>query len=178
MIICLTGMPGSGKTEAACILRKMKFRTVEMVDSVKDMMKERGIKVNNKSIRMFSVELRKSRGPTIFAIETAKRLKKTGKSEKLCIVGVRSVEEIHYFKKSLPEMRVIALTAPKKIRFSRMLVRKRKDDSKEIKGLEFRERKEVQFGMLKAIETADFIVANIGSRTELGKNLKEVVRLL
>lgn len=171
-------MPGSGKSEAAHYLKGMGFRTVEMGESVKSMMKKAGIEATNESIRNFSLYIRKRKGPTVFAVETSKRLRRLGHGKNLCIVGVRSTAEINYFKENHDGLRVIALTAPRSIRFARLVARGRKDDMKDRKGFEFRERREAQFGMRGTIDAADYIITNTGTKAQLKGDITKVVALI
>ena len=67
MIVCITGMPGSGKSVAADIMKKRGFKVLEMGNVVREMMRKKGIKITNKSIREFALRLREEGGRTAVA---------------------------------------------------------------------------------------------------------------
>ncbi|MGC8662687.1 MAG: AAA family ATPase [Candidatus Micrarchaeia archaeon] len=173
MIICITGMPGSGKSLAANYLIEKGFEAVEMGDFVREKMKTEGIEITNKNIRDYALYLRKKFGKEIVAKLTINRIK--GKNKNIVIVGVRSRIEIDYFKKNLGNFYVIALTAPKRLRYKRLKERGRTDDIYTIDEFNYREEKEKKYGMMSAIKSADFVISNTASQKELKKSIDAVI---
>ena len=169
IVIGITGMPGSGKSLAAQYLVRKGFEKVEMGDIIREEMRKKKIKITNKSIREFSLLLRKKFGNEVVARLTLRELRK--KKGNIVIVGLRGVGEIEYFRKRLKHFYVIALVAPKLLRYKRLRARGRKDDPKNIKEFEFREAKEKRYGIEGAIRNADFIVSNTASAKQLKRDL-------
>ena len=169
IVIGITGMACSGKSLAAQYLVRKGFEKVEMGDIIREEMKKKKIRITNKSIRGFSLLLRKKFGNDVVARLTLRELRK--KNGNIVISGLRGIGEIEYFRKRLKHFYVIALTAPKSLRYKRLKARGRDDDPKNIKEFEFREAKEKRYGIEGAIRNADFIISNTASVKQLKKNL-------
>ncbi|MDE1822890.1 MAG: AAA family ATPase [Candidatus Micrarchaeota archaeon] len=169
MIICLTGMPGSGKTEVARMLQEKGFKVFEMSSAIKEMMTERGIEVNVKSLEDFAMSSRKLQGMGVFAVELAKRIK-VKKGQDVLISGMRNMDEFAYLKRYFKNMVIIALAAPKKLRFERL----RRRDPKHVityKEFVYREKTNMREGIGGALKHADYIILNTGSFAELKKSV-------
>ncbi|MGC8699913.1 MAG: AAA family ATPase [Candidatus Micrarchaeia archaeon] len=173
MIICITGMPGSGKSVAANYLARKGFKIVEMGDTIRERMKKEGIRITNESIREYSLSLRKRFGNDIVAKLTVQKIK--GNRKNIAIIGVRSKKEMDYFRKKLGDFYVLALTAPKMVRYKRLKKRGRQDDMITMKAFRYREEKEKKYGIESAIKNADFIISNTSSLNELKKNIDAVL---
>ncbi|MDE1851479.1 MAG: AAA family ATPase [Candidatus Micrarchaeota archaeon] len=176
MIICLTGMPGSGKTEVAKMLEDRGFRVFEMSGVIKEMMREKGIEINVKNIEDFAMGSRREQGMDIFAVELAKRIK-VRKGQDVLISGMRNMDEFAYLKRSFKSMVIIALAAPKKIRFQRL----RKRDLKHVityKEFVYREKTNMKEGIEGALKHADYIILNTGSFAELKRSVTYLLESL
>ena len=176
MIICITGMPGAGKSLVGEMLAAKGFKEVEMSASVKERMAENGIEVNKDSIRNFSLNARKEYGNDVVARWTIEKIRKLPAKD-ILIVGLRSADEAKYFK-TLENVTIISVVAPKMMRFDRLVERKREDDPKNYSDFENREEKEKQFGIASAMEHAKYTIRNSGSidelRSKVGKVLNEI----
>ncbi|MFP3278516.1 MAG: AAA family ATPase [Candidatus Micrarchaeota archaeon] len=169
VVVGITGMPGSGKSLAAQYLVRKGFEKVEMGDVVREEMRRKKIRITNRSIREFSLLLRKKFGNDVVAKLALRELRK--KKGNIVIVGLRGVGEIKYFRKRLKHFYVIALVAPKLLRYKRLRARGREDDPKNMKEFEFREAKEKRYGIDGAIRNADFVVSNTASVKQLKRDL-------
>ena len=74
MIVCVTGLPGAGKSHVAEILRGMGFKTYELGDILRGMMKEQGIEISPEGLRRFSVVARRKYGYDYEARRLAKKI--------------------------------------------------------------------------------------------------------
>ena len=93
--------------------------------------------------------------------------------------GIRNREEIDFFKKELgSNFIVIAVIASDKIRKKRILARGRKDDSKDIKDIEERDRRELGWGLGDVIKYADIRIGNEGSIKEFCDTINEAFQKL
>ncbi|MFP3215024.1 MAG: AAA family ATPase [Candidatus Micrarchaeota archaeon] len=173
IVVGITGMPGSGKSLAAQYLIRKGFEKVEMGDIIREEMKKKKMRITNKSIREFSLLLRKKFGNDVVARLTLRELRK--KKGNIVIVGLRGVGEIRYFRKRMKQFYVIALVAPKSLRYKRLRARGRDDDPKNIKEFEFREAKEKRYGIEGAIRNADFIISNTSSVKQLKRDLDSLL---
>jgi dephospho-CoA kinase len=176
-IICITGLPGSGKSLSAEIFKKNGFRVIEMSSAVKHLMAEQKIKVDNKSLRNFSTELRRKYGKEVVAKLVSKNISSSAshKSRKILINGVRSLQEIKYFRKIFPHIIVIAITSPEQTRYKRIVKRSRPDDMQSFKDFMWREKKEISWGLKSAIEHADVIISNSSTKQALNASIKKFI---
>jgi dephospho-CoA kinase len=173
MIICITGMPGAGKSLVGDILAKKGFKEFEMSMPVKEKMAKGGIEVNKDNIRDFSLRARKEFGNDVVAKWTMEKIKSLPEKD-ILIVGLRSADEAKYFKKS-ESVAIISVIAPKMMRFERLKERKRADDPETYTDFENREKKEKQFGIASAMEHADYVIRNSGTIEELQAKVEKVI---
>jgi len=176
IVVGITGMPGSGKSLAAQYLVRKGFEKVEMGDIIREEMKKKKMRITNKSIREFSLLLRKKFGNDVVARLTLIELRK--KKGNIVIVGLRGAGEIRYFRKRMKQFYVIALVAPKSLRYKRLRARGRDDDPKNIEEFEFREAKEKRYGVEGAIRNADFVVSNTSSVKQLKRDLDSLLNYI
>ena len=177
-IICLTGMPGSGKSLCARIFNKNGFTIIEMSSIVKDLMNQKKVEINNINLRNFSSSLRKKYGNEIVAKLVYKKIKALSKSKKtkILINGIRSLYEVKYFKKMFPGIILIAISSPERTRYKRIIARARHDDMHTFKEFQWRENKELSWGLKKAISNADIIIYNNSTKQTLHKNINIFIK--
>ncbi|MEM0148842.1 MAG: AAA family ATPase [Candidatus Micrarchaeaceae archaeon] len=179
MIIGLTGMPGSGKSEVAKILEKRGFKALEMGNVIREEMKKRGIPMTNKNMRAFAIEFTQNRR-TIVAQYMLRDIKMM-KGRDFVISGVKRMEEVAYLKKHIPKKAgfvVVAVTAPEMVRYARMKARSRPDDPLKLADFRFRDRKELSMGLGSVIRNADYVLLNTGTIAELRKNVDRLLAAL
>ncbi len=172
IVIGLTGLPGSGKTEVAKILKKLGFKIFSMGDVVRDEVKERGLELKRKNLEKVAIEVREKEGKDAVAKRIIEKVKNIS-CEKICIDGIRGYEEICAFKKAFKNFKLIAVVCSKDKRIARLKERNRSDD--DLKKLEERERHERLLGIDKAIEAADVRILNDGSLENLEKEVRKVL---
>ncbi|MEO3992735.1 MAG: AAA family ATPase [Desulfurococcaceae archaeon TW002] len=164
MLICVTGMPGAGKSEVARRLAKhLNAKLLNMGDFVRAEALKRGLPVNRDNLMRLASELREELGPDVIA-----RLVLASISEDSLYVidGVRNLEEINTFR-SKTQVILVAVHASPKERFRRLLSRGRKDDPKNYQEFLERDLKELKLGLGNAIAMADLIIMNQGKDIEL-----------
>jgi dephospho-CoA kinase len=89
------------------------------------------------------------------------------------------VEEIEYFKQELGmDFLIIAIDAPDGVRRKRAISRGRTDDSKNLKDLEERDKREIRWGLQKVIADADIVIPNNGSIENFKKQVLTVLKKL
>jgi dephospho-CoA kinase len=167
-IIAFTGMPASGKSEAVQIAKDKDIPVIRMGDLVWEETKRQGKPLNDKNVGSIAGSMRKTHGMDIWAKRTVERIRSLKKSSLIVIDGVRNREEIEYFKKELGQnFLVVAIDAPDGLRRKRAIARGRTDDSKNLKDLEERDKREISWGLQKVIADADTIIQNNGSLEQL-----------
>ncbi|MBI2084911.1 MAG: AAA family ATPase [Candidatus Aenigmarchaeota archaeon] len=172
-IICLVGMPGSGKGEINKILESENIPTVVMSSIVRDEVKKRNLELNIKNLDNVAVDLREKFGKDVVAKRTAEKVKKI-KSGIVCVDGVRNIEEIHALKDA-GDVYIISVTAPEKIRFERLLKRNEQRDPKNIEEFKWREQKQIDFGISKVIEAANYGITNDGDLQSLRDKIIKIL---
>ena len=124
MIIGVTGKICAGHDTLGKILEDNGFVRYSLSDDLRQFMKSEGIKVNRDNMRNFGDELRKSRGSGILASLAVSRL--NGHNHYV-VESFRNPYEVYEFRRR-GNFYFIAVDAPAKIRFDRLLVRGRDVD--------------------------------------------------
>jgi dephospho-CoA kinase len=184
MILVIVGLPGSGKSTAAQLLREDGFEVIELGDIWRELLRKNHIPRNDpRATREFTKNLRLRYGKDIYAKYAYKRI---GKSKRdIVIMGVRSTYEMEYFRKHMKDIIVIAITSPLKTRFDRLKSRAKPEDPKNLKDfiwLNTREKrgflpdkKEEKHGVMVLIKSADYLVANTSTVGKLETDLEQAV---
>jgi len=178
-VIAFTGMPASGKSEAVQLAKDKGIPVVRMGDLVWEETKRQGKKLDDKNVGDVANTMRKKYGMDIWAQRTAEKIHMLKKTAIVVIDGVRNMEEIDYFKQTLgPDFLVVAIDAPDDVRRKRAVARGRTDDSKNLKDLEERDKREIRWGLQKVIADADIVIPNSGSLDEFKKRVATVLQRL
>jgi dephospho-CoA kinase len=178
-IIAFTGMPASGKSEAVQLARDKGIPVIRMGDLVWEETKRQHKPLDDKHVGNVATAMRKQHGMDIWARRTVEKIHSLQPSPLLVIDGVRNMEEIEYFKKELGmDFLIIAIDAPDTLRRKRALQRGRTDDSKNLRDLEERDKREIHWGLQKVIADADIIIPNNGTLDDFKKHVLTVFEKL
>ena len=176
-VIAFTGMPASGKSEAVQLAKGKGIPVVRMGDLVWEETKRQGKPLDDKHVGAVADGMRKQYGMDVWARRTVERIQTLKKAPMVVIDGVRNMEEIDYFKKVLgPEFLVVAVDAPDELRRKRAIARGRTDDSKNLKDLEDRDKREIRWGLQKVIADADIVIPNNGALDVFRKRVATVMQ--
>lgn len=180
MMLCVTGLPGSGKSTVAKLLKKKGFALIEMGDIVREMMKQKKIAITPESIRKYAVSIRRKYGKEVIAKQAIAKIKSIKQGTNIAIVGMRSVQELKTFKRKVKDLKVIAVVAPTKARYERLVRRGYANDPKAFAQFEERERQErlgyakgakKGEGVLGLIDHADYLICNTENFVRLSKDI-------
>jgi dephospho-CoA kinase len=178
-IIAFTGMPASGKSEAVQLAKDKKIPVVRMGDLVWEETKRQGKPLDDQHVGEVANDMRTKHGMDVWARRTVERIKTLNSPAIVVIDGVRNMEEIEFFKKTLgSDFLVISVDAPDKIRRKRAVARGRVDDSKDLKDLEERDRREIRWGLQKVIADADIVIPNSGTLNSFRNRVADVLQQL
>jgi dephospho-CoA kinase len=177
-IILIVGLPGSGKSLAADIIKKkFKAGVFHSGDVIRDEIRRRGLKYtpqnDAKIAHWFNVRGREK-------LLTKRLWKKVKKSRKDLVVieGFRSPDHLKYLKsyyKGKPA--IIFINSSFKARAERELKRKRFGKSETLKYLKFRDRLEKSHGIEELFKKADYTVNNSKfTKKQLEKALVKIVK--
>ncbi len=161
VLICVTGMPGSGKSVVVeGIAEEFGYPVLSMGDVVREEARRRGVKEDLKSMMEFAKRLREEMGPTAVAELTSRRIRNVS-SDVVVIDGVRSLDEIARFSKE-GSVIIVAVHASPRTRFERLVRRGRPDDPTDWEDFRERDLKELSFGIGGVIALADIMIVNEG----------------
>jgi len=175
IVVGVTGMPGAGKATVKEIVEKMGYPVVIMGDEIREEAKHRKLKPTPQNLGMVMLKLREEEGPAVVAKRCLTKMEKA--EEKVVVVeGIRSLDEVEEFKRRFSNFILIAIHASPETRFQRLFQRKRSDDPKGWKTFVERDLRELSVGLGSAIATADHVIVNEGTKAELKRKARQVLK--
>lgn len=158
LIVCLTGMPGAGKSTIAHGLKSRGFEIVTMGDAVREEVKKRGLEPTALNMGQTMLELREKNGSGAVA-ELVKLDIENSKSNVVVIDGVRSNSEIDVLKK-YGDVKLLAIHASTHTRFGFLQSRGREDDPQTKESFEARDNRELDVGISSSIALSEEVINN------------------
>ena len=178
-VVCIIGLPGSGKSEALRVPEEMGIPTFNMGDVITKIEPKRlGIKKVTEDIEYkIRTDIRKEHGPAAVAVITARELEKSG-ADFIVIGGLHSFAELEYLKERFKgDFYLVTIEASYETRARRIGTRQERPESRpEFERREERYRK--QFDVHRLVEQADFVIPNEGTREELRSAVRELLEKL
>lgn len=161
-VVAFTGMPGSGKSEAVAEARKRGLPIVSMGDFVRETVRAQGLAATDENLGRVATRMRKEHGADWWARRTCDRIQAQWTHAPLVVIdGVRTVAEIRTFRERLgAAFHLVAIEAPPALRIERLRKRMRSDDPRDASDLAARDQREIAWGILEAIQSADNQVEN------------------
>jgi len=172
-LICLTGMPGAGKTVVAEVARDLGLKVYSMGDVIREEVLRERRALSWEDVKRMMFEIREREGPRA----VAKRVLKVMMREDwdvAVIEGVRSLEEVEEFR-SIGEVTVLAIHSSPVDRYERLRKRAREGDPKSFEEMRERDLKELSLGLGNVIALADYMIVNDGTLESLKEKAKEVL---
>jgi len=181
VIICLTGMPGAGKSTVASSLKEKGFLVITMGDVIREEAIRLNLDLNDTNLGRLMVQLREEFGPGAVAELVVKKIDSTlmsnrnGGNTVLIVDGIRSIAEVTVLNR-VGQVRLLAIHASSRVRFVHLKERGRTDAPLAQSDFMERERRELDVGISEVIALADEVISNnrltIG---ELKANAVEIV---
>lgn len=184
-VFAVAGMPGAGKSTIMDRARDEGFYVIRMGDLVIEEVRSRGLeithgvvgemanrlryenraKIHGRSVplEMFfpdRLEEMRLEGLGYWATRTVERIMEECASDVVFIDGTRGDMEVKVFRRRFNDFKLLAVHAPRKERFKRVVERKREDDIASLKGLVDRDNRELSWGLGNVIATADLMMIN------------------
>ncbi len=178
VLLSIVGMPGSGKSTVAQIIKKRFGGCIFSTgDVIRDEIKRRGLKYMPENDRAVSKWFHTGREALLIGRLCAK-IKKC-RSRIIVIEGLRAPVEPTIIRKNLKQsLTIISVSAPFAVRYRRELVRKRFGKETE-KYLRERDARELKYGLQKLIKSAQCKISNSGSMKALkAKTVKTIEKVL
>lgn len=175
LVIGVAGMPGAGKATIREIVQKMGYPTVIMGDEIRDEAKRRKLKSTPENLGMIMLKLREEEGPAAVAKRCIPKMGKA-KGKAIFVEGIRSLHEVEEFKERFPNFTLIAIHTSPETRFRRLFQRRRSDDPKSWGTFMERDLRELGVGLGAVIATADHMIVNEGTKAQLKRKTREVLK--
>lgn len=183
IILIVTGLPGSGKTAAAKIIKRMGLPIFRTGQAVKDEVARRGLPYTIENSETVAREMREKTGPDAPARITAEEKIKPFWREHpeenvICVEGLRDMHEVDYLA-SLGRIIILVVETPLETRFRRMTARRELRDPKDLEEMKWRARKEKERGMQDIFTTEKYPIRkipNTGTLEELRAKLKKLLK--
>lgn len=175
-MLFIVGMPGSGKSTVAKILRRRGFRYLEMSDVIKESMRKKGLEVTLANIQKYTAMMKKRHGKGVWARMHAANIKNY--KGNVVISGCRNPEEIETFRELVrAPVRIMAITAPSRLRYKRLSTRKgvRPVDYKDFMATDTNLVNSEIRGMMRS---ADVVISNVGTSAQLRSNVGKALLAL
>jgi len=164
LIVCLTGMPGAGKSTIADGLKPKGYEIINMGNAVREEAKKRNLESTRDNLGKLMLDLREKNGPGAIA-ELVKPQIESSTSNVILIDGVRSNDEIEVLKK-FGTVKLLAIHASTDTRFDFLQKRGRSDDPQTKEHFEERDNRELGVGISNSIALSDYAISNIGLTKE------------
>jgi len=173
-MVCITGMPGAGKSTIVNKLEEIGFEKFTLGDGIRAEAKRRNIDPSGENLGKLMLEVRAKSGPGAVA-EFVKDSIQNSTKDVVIIDGVRSIAEIDVLKK-IGDVKLLAIQASPETRFNFLSSRGRSDDPKTRENFEERDNREIGIGLEKLIEVADKTITNHNlTIDELVNHSKELI---
>ena len=158
LIVCLTGMPGAGKSTIVSKLKEEGYETFSLGDGVRSEAKRQNLEPTGENLGKLMLELRQKNGPGAIAELIKESIQKTN-HEIIIIDGIRSIHEINVLKET-GNLKLLAVEASSETRFNFLTQRKRSDDPLTKEKFEERDNREISVGLQEIIKLADETIEN------------------
>ncbi|MFQ5710816.1 MAG: AAA family ATPase [Candidatus Geothermarchaeales archaeon] len=161
LLICSSGLPGSGKGVILEAARKMGIPVVVMGDVVRRETERQGLTPDAENTGKIMLKYREKYGREIFAKLIAGEIEGV-EGDVVLVDGVRSPEELNYFRgRGWRVVTVVTLSSPE-TRFRRLRERGRIDEVANYEEFLERDGREIGVGLDRVILYADHYMVNQG----------------
>jgi dephospho-CoA kinase len=172
-VFLLTGMPGSGKSEAVKVAEEVGIPVHHMGSLVREMVKAKGFEVDRANMQAVADGERKKFGPDIWAKRT---LRLISAAPTVVIDGTRSLVEVAFFRRELGAgLTLVCVHASPRTRWERIDRRRRDDDPATFAELRERDQNELRWGLGEVIATADVMLVNEEGKGTLRAQMRRLL---
>ena len=158
LIVCITGMPGSGKSTIVSALKSKGIETLNLGDGVRAEAKRRNLEPSGENLGKIMLQLREKNGPGAIANLLTNQIQNS-KSNIIIVDGVRSIAEIEVLK-NVGSVKLLSIEATAETRFKFLKARGRSDDPETKEKFAERDNREISVGIDKSISIADETISN------------------
>ena len=160
LIICLTGMPGAGKSTIVNALKEAGYFALTLGDGVRTEAKRRNLEPSAENLGKIMLELREKNGAGAVALLLVDQIMNS-EYNIVIIDGVRSNAEIDVLKE-IGTVKLLAIIATSETRFNFLRARGRSDDPDTHDKFNQRDSRELGIGINDSIDQSDEKILNSG----------------
>lgn len=184
-LVCITGLPGSGKSYASDYLVKKNFQYLRFGQVVLDEIKNKKLEINEENERTVRENFRKKYGMAAMAILNLTKFKTMLKKGNVVGDGLYSFEEYKILKKEFGKRFItIAIYAPPILRHQRLIKRNlsKTDTDKRFRPLTLKEAKSRDLAEIEnlnkggTIAMADYTIVNTKDLRYFKKQIDEIYK--
>ena len=159
--VCLTGMPGAGKSSVADSLKERGFYVISMGDVVREEARLQNMELTDTNLGDLMLKLRKEMGPGAIShlIVKKTRCEDNTLSKIVIIDGIRSIHEVEILK-DIGNVKLLAIHASADTRFKHIKQRARLDKPLNEEDFVVRDKRELTVGISEAIALSDESISN------------------
>ena len=158
-LIVVAGMPGAGKEEFLNVARDMDIPFLRMGDLVRELYPKRGDEDRDLTLGQFANIERERHGYNIWAKRALERMS----GDIYLIDGCRSMDEVMAYRSLSDDVNIVAIHAPPRIRYDRLVKRQRDDAPRNVEEFDARDSREMGWGLADVIALSDHLIVNDGS---------------
>lgn len=153
--LLLAGMPKAGKTRVAKLLEGAGYQVESMSGIIKEGLLQRGLPLDWRSVAAEGERIRSTSGTTALAAEAWRRVQRVD-SKRVCIDGVRSIDELWHLRTCAPHSRLLFVHASPDARYNKLLC----DEGRTLSREAFAEldRQNVRLGLGELATCADYVM--------------------
>jgi dephospho-CoA kinase len=176
-MICITGMPGAGKSTVATLLRNYGFSVITMGDAVREEAKIHNLEMTDANLGNLMLELRKDLGPAAIAYLILKKIhRESNFKSDIVIDGLRCIDEVNVLK-TMGCVKLLAIHASAETRYNHIKQRGRADVPLNDSDFIIRDKRELDVGISEVIALSDEVVSNNNlTKAELQNKVLAIVR--
>ena len=177
LMICITGMPGAGKSTVATLLRNYGFSVITMGDAVREEAKLHNLEMTDANLGNLMLELRKDLGPAAIAYLILKKIHRESNFKgDIVIDGLRCIDEVKVLK-TMGCVKLLAIHASAETRYNHIKQRGRADVPLNDSDFVIRDKRELDVGISEVIALSDEVVSNNNlTKAELQNKVLAIVR--
>ena len=177
LIICITGMPGAGKSTVATLLRNYGFSVITMGDAVREEAKLHNLEMTDANLGNLMLELRKDLGPAAVAYLILKKIHRDSNFKGYIVIdGLRCIDEVKVLK-TVGCVKLLAIHASAETRYNHIKQRGRADVPLNDSDFMIRDKRELDVGISEVIALSDEAVSNNNlTKAELQNKVLAIVR--
>ena len=160
LMICITGMPGAGKSTVATLLRNYGFSVITMGDAVREEAKLHNLEMTDANLGNLMLQLRKDLGPAAIAYLILKKIhRESNFKSDIVIDGLRCIDEVKVLK-TMGCVKLLAIHASAETRYNHIKQRGRADVPLNDSDFIIRDKRELDVGISEVIALSDEVVSN------------------